>query len=90
MKNYSGRPLPTEPQARLLAAKWGDNEPIKYGGYDSPTTRVCVRKGWFDPDGTTGHHPSGSPWAGYRVSKLGVVALENFLCQRRLNDPNAH
>lgn len=77
------RPLPSAPQAKLLASRWGNDQPIRHSAHGGATQAVCIRKGWCEPDGSAGVYPSGETWAGYRVSTLGLFAIENFLMNER-------
>lgn len=69
---------PSEPQARRLAAMWGDNRGRAVGGYIDPTTAVLKRNGWIMPTDKTGEYPNGSRWVEHVVSPAGLRALHTY------------
>ena len=79
---------PSKAQAMAIARIWSAVG-CAFIGQDrvDPTWAICIRNGWFVPNGKTGTFPNGSIYNEHVVSDDGLHALERFLfdarCKRR-------
>jgi hypothetical protein len=74
--------IPSRAQAEFLARVWSSGKPYCAGGFDPPTQRACIERGWLEPTNEQGEMPSGARWRGHVVSAAGLHALGHFLIKK--------
>jgi len=76
--------VPSETQARRLAGLFADGARyISVSEHMPPTDRVLLKHDWIAATGETGTYPSGGEYSIYKISDVGLRALEQYLFERR-------
>jgi hypothetical protein len=81
----SRKAIPTDAQARRLAALFAEVHTMTVGEYSTTTDAAILKRAWVSNSGETRRTASGDELPVYRLNEDGVEALERYFWDKRLN-----